>query len=194
MAIGKEIEATFLDIDKDACRNRLKEAGATLVQPEILMCRSVFDTGRNSFLRVRDEGRRVTITYKRVEELSLTGVNEVNVEVDNYENAVALLEASGLRLKAHQATLREEWSLNGAEITIDTWPAIPTYTEIEGPSTKIVEETAMKLGFSMKNAFYGSVDHIYEHYYGINPEDVNYCSEIVMGKVPAFLAGKNPIV
>jgi len=190
MTIGKEIEAAFIDIDKDEYRSRLKEAGATLVQPEVLMCRSVFDTGPSSFLRVRDEGRRVIVTYKKVDDLSLTGVNEVNVEVDNYKNAVTLLEAAGLKIKARQATLREEWRLGEAEITIDTWPALPPYTEIEGPSVEAVEAAATKLGFAMDEAFYGSVDQIYKHYYGVEVEDVNYCPEIILGKMPAFLKGK----
>lgn len=193
MSIGKEIEATFLDIDKVSYRKQLKKIGAKLIQPEILMRRSVFDTGPNSFLRVRDEGQQITITYKNVEELSLTGVNEVNIEVDSYENAVALLEASGFKIKARQATLREEWSLGDTEITIDTWPALPSFTEIEGKSPETVEKVAAKLGFLMKDAFYGSVDQIYKYYYGVKTEDVNYCPEIVLGKVPAFLVGKELI-
>ena len=69
--MNKEIEATFLDIDKADYRSRLEDAGAKLIQSEILMKRAVFDTGAHSFLRVRDEGRRIVATYKRIEDLSL---------------------------------------------------------------------------------------------------------------------------
>lgn len=38
-----EIEATFIDINKDELRKKLKQAGAKLLQPEVLMKRVVFD-------------------------------------------------------------------------------------------------------------------------------------------------------
>lgn len=188
--MNKEIEASFLGINKDEYRLRLKKVGATLIQPEVLMRRSVFDTGPSSFVRVRDEERRIVMTYKKINELSLTGVDEVNIEVDNYDDAVLLLESAGLKLKARQETLREEWSLDGVEITIDTWPALPSFTEIEGLNSESVEEVAKKLGFSLKDAHYGSVDEIYHHYYGVSQDEVNYCPEIIFDKTPAFLAGK----
>ena len=187
MSIGKEIEATFLDIDKDRYRNTLERSGARLIQPEILMRRSVFDTGEHSFLRVRDEGGRIVMTYKNVKKLSLDGVDEVNVVVSNYENVITLLECAGLKLKARQETLRETWMLDGAEIAIDTWPALPAFTEIEGPSEECVRKIAEKLGFTMNDALYGSVDEIYHHYYGVSQEDVNYCPEIIFDKKPLFL-------
>ncbi len=37
-----EIEATFIDINKDELRKKLKQAGAKLLQPEVLMKRVVF--------------------------------------------------------------------------------------------------------------------------------------------------------
>lgn len=187
--MNKEIEATFLDIDKNEYRAKLKKAGAKMIHPEVLMRRTVFDAGPGSFLRVRDEGQKIVMTYKNIEKLSLDGVNEVNVEVDSYENTITLLTAAGLKVKALQATLREKWVLGDVEITLDTWPALPPYTEIEGPSAKKVKDIAGKLGFSMDDALYGSVDEIYHHYYGVDQNDVNYCPEIVIGKTPAFLDG-----
>ncbi len=61
-----EIEAQFLDIDKDAIRDKLKEIGATLEKPEVLMKRVVFNTGPHSFARVRDEGDKIVMTFKNV--------------------------------------------------------------------------------------------------------------------------------
>ena len=59
-----EIEAVFLDINKDELRKKLEEFGAELVQPERLMRRTAFDLGRHEFARVRNEGDKVTMTYK----------------------------------------------------------------------------------------------------------------------------------
>ena len=39
-----------------------------------------------------------------------------------------------------------------------------------------------KLGFKMSDAFYGSVDQIYHHYYGVSQKSVNTCPEIVLGR------------
>ena len=63
--MNNEIEASFLDIDKDEIRAKLKAAGATLGYAEVLMRRVVFDTGPHSFARVRDEGDKIVMTYKR---------------------------------------------------------------------------------------------------------------------------------
>lgn len=188
--LAKEFEATFLDIDKDAYREQLAQAGATCVKSETMMRRVVFDTGPHSFLRVRDEGDKIVMTFKQVDQLALDGVDESNVDVSNYEDTITILEAAGLRIKARQTTLREIWQLDGAEITIDTWSQLPPYTEIEGESPEAVEKVARKLGFEMSEAIFGSVDQIYHHYYGVSQEAVNSCPEIVPDKVPAFLEGK----
>lgn len=188
--LSKEIEATFLDIDKDAYRAQLTALGATCVKPETLMRRTIFDTGPHSYLRVRDEGHQILMTYKRVDRPSLDGVDEANVVVSDYDDTITILESAGLHLKARQTTLREIWRLNDVEITIDTWSQLPSYTEIEGPTAASVEETATKLGFNIEDALYGSVDEIYHHYYGVSHESVNTCPEIVLDKIPAFLEGK----
>lgn len=53
-----EIEAQFLDIDKDVMRSKLKEIGAELKKPEVLMRRVVFDLGKHAFARVLGHGSR----------------------------------------------------------------------------------------------------------------------------------------
>lgn len=59
-----EIEVKFCQIDIDDVRQRLKAAGAICVQPMRLMRRQVFylvDRTKDAYLRVRDEGDKVTI-------------------------------------------------------------------------------------------------------------------------------------
>ncbi len=168
-----EIEATFINIDKADLRNRLKAAGGKLLQAETLMTRHVFGIDEHSFARVRNEGNRITITYKRNDSLTLGGAREINLTVDDYDAAVALLRTFGLQVKAVQETLREEWELNGVEIDIDTWPWIPSYVEVEGPSAKQVKQVAGLLGFQMSDAIYGSVDEVYKKYFDVTSDDVN---------------------
>ena len=173
--MNNEIEAQFLDIDKDEIRKRLEEAGAKLVKPEVLMKRTVFDVGPHTFARVRDEGGgKIVMTYKNVrDDTSIMGTKEVNVEIDSYENGVLLMASCGLEKKAEQESYRETWMLGPVEICIDTWPWIPTFVEIEGPSEELVWETAEKLGLDKTKAKFGSVDTTYQHYYGIDTDTVN---------------------
>lgn len=182
-----EIEATFLNINKDELRAKLKQLGGKLIQEEKLMRRVIFDMGPHAFVRVRDEGNKITITYKQVDELSLSGSKEINLEVNDYESAIQLLKVCGLEPKAYQETLREEWELDGVELDIDTWPWLPTYVEIEGPSEPEVKSVAAKLGFNMTDAHYGSVDEVYKLYYNVTNEDINTCPQIRFTDPPSWL-------
>ena len=173
--MNNEIEAQFLDINKNEIREKLKAIGAKCVKPEVLMKRRVFDTGPHSFARVRDEGGgKIVMTYKNVsDDKSIFGTKEVNVEIDNFENGFLFLKGCGLEVKAEQESYRETWEYGKVEICIDTWPWIPTFIEIEGPSEKSVWDTAKKLGLSRSQAKFGSVDTTYEHYYGVDTDIVN---------------------
>jgi adenylate cyclase class 2 len=173
--MNNEIEAQFLDINKDEIRAKLKEIGAALVKPEVLMRRIVFYTGEHSFARVRDEGAgKIVMTYKNVSnDKSIMGTKEVNVVIDNYENGILFMKGCGLREKAEQESYRETWTFGDAEICIDTWPWIPTFIEIEAPTEPEVWDVAEKLGYTKEQAKFGSVDSTYNHYYGVDEDIVN---------------------
>ena len=178
--MNNEIEASFLDVDKDDLRKKLKAAGAECIKPEIMMRRTVFDSGPHSFARVRDEGDKIVMTYKNFEdEDSIMGVKEVNLIVNNYDDAVKFIAGCGLEQKAVQETYRETWILDGVEITIDTWPWIPTYSEIEGPSEEAVWSVAERLGFKKEDAMFGAVDKIYNHYYGVDTDIVDFETPVI---------------
>lgn len=191
--MNNEIEAQFLDIDKNEVRRKLEEIGAKLVKPEVMMRRVVFYTGEHSFARVRDEGAgKIVMTYKNIsDDNSILGTKEVNVTIDNYENGILFLKGCGLEEKAEQESYRETWKYGEVEICIDTWPWIPTFMEVEGPSEELVWETAGKLGFSKEQAKFGSVDTTYQHYYGIDTDVVNlYTPKILFDMEPPEWARK----
>jgi adenylate cyclase class 2 len=172
--MGNEIEATFYDIDKDEIRAKLKDLGAKLIYPEFLMRRKVYDMGRGSFARVRQEGNGVVMTYKSyTDDTVITGCKEVNVKVDDYDAANLFMQGIGMKIKADQDSYRELWELDGVEITIDTWPWIPTYIEVEGPSEDAVWTVSGKLGYKKEDAHFGSVDRVYNYYYGVDMDIVN---------------------
>lgn len=187
-----EIEATFLEVDKDEIRQKLQQLGGNLIQSEVLMRRIVFDLHSNhAFARVRDENNRVVLTYKNHINDTITGTEEINVEVSSYQDTIAILKACGLRAKSDEDSYRETWELNGVEVTIDTWPWIPTYIEIEGPSPEAVASTANQLGYDIKDSVIGSVDEVYKLYYDVCSEYINeQLSEFKFVDAPRELTNK----
>ena len=194
-----EIEAKWVDVSHTELRKKLTDIGANLVHPEVLMRRVVFNSIGNKlgeWARVRDEGDRITMSYKRVDdETTATGMSEVTLSIDDFDKGVKFLTEIGLERKAFQETKRELWKLGNAEITLDTWPWLPQLIEIEASSEMELSEIADKLGFSMSNAMYASADYVYTKYYDMDIDDINQgrdgWSEIVFTKqVPKWLEAK----
>ena len=183
-----EIEAKFLNVDKENIRKLLKNIGAELVAPERLMNRAVFDGKRKpEYYRVRNEGSQITMSFKREEKRSIEGMKEICLTVDNYDNAVEFLTSLAGKPKALQETYRESWVKDGVEIDIDTWPWIPSFIEIEGKSAEAVEEIADKLGLKMVDAKYGSVGIAYRQVFDVTDEDINDMPEIKFTNIPEWL-------
>jgi adenylate cyclase class 2 len=181
-----EIEAKFLRINPEAIRSRLKEIGAICKQPMKDMHRVIFRSnamdGKHAYLRVRDEGYRVAMTYKQFDEMSLTGAKEIEFAVSDYESAVALLKAIGLESRSVQETRREIWHLGDVEVVIDEWPWIDQFIEIEAPTEDGVKETAERLGLDWNDAAFGDVMTAYRAEYphlGDSPRDMVYNLPVV---------------
>ena len=164
-----EIEVKFANIDIEAVRGALKSMGAICNQPMRLMRRVIIETDelaeRHAFVRVRDEGDRVTLTYKQFDEASLTGAKEIEVSVSDFDATVALLERVNLVHKSFQESRRETWQLGEVEVVLDEWPGLKPYVEIEGPTEIAVKNAAWSLGFAWSDAVFGSVTEVYQLHY-----------------------------
>jgi adenylate cyclase, class 2 len=188
-----ELEAKFININKEEIRTKLKNLGAELVYEERLMRRKVYEHPINKnddWFRVRDEGDRVTLSYKKLNNRSVSGMEEIMFVVPDFDQACRFLENTHLQYLSYQETKREMWLLDTAEITIDTWPWIPTLLEIEDHSEEKVAETASKLGFDMKDALYGSVENVYVKHYDVTERDVCDWPEITFIEIPEWLIKK----
>ncbi len=179
-----EYEATFININKDEVRKRFCEAGAELVRPEYLQKRIPFDLPKekrkdSAWLRVRDEGDKITLSLKMIDGDKIEDQKEICLEVNNFGDAVELLRAIGCESKSYQETKRELWRLNGVDITIDEWPFLDPFVEIEGDSEKAVKEVSEKLGFNYAHALFCAVGTLYQMKYGFHPNEINGLEELV---------------
>ena len=191
-----EVEAKFPDIDPNSLREKLRSLGAVLEYPEVLMRRKVFDYEDNrlykigGWIRVRDEGDRVTFTYKQLNDRTLHGTKEVEVIVDNFDKTCELLLAIGLKQKSYQEPKREKWKLNGVEITIDTWPWIPTVVEVEAADEASVKKAVELLGLDWSQTMHGSVENIYQMHYDFSDEEIDKWESITFIPEPEWLLVK----
>jgi len=185
----KEIEATFLSVDKDSMRAKLKRAGFELKTHEYMMRRKTFDfshitPGRNKWGRVRQESNKVTMAIKEVRGSGINETYEVELIVNDFDTASAFFEACNAPAKAFQENMREVWARDGVEVTIDTWPGLNPFVEIEGANEKIVQEISNELGFDFGKAVFGSIDLVYEKEIGIPAETIIRLSEITFANPP----------
>ena len=180
-----EIEAKFLNVDHDVLRKRLAGIGAVLEKPKRMMRRTVFDypdsriERSRSRLRVRDEGDRVTITYKSPHKDDQY-VDETETTVGSYEIMVELLQSIGLVAYSNQESTREVWRWGTTEIMLDEWPWVKPFMEIEGPDEAAIKACAGQLGLQWERAVFGSAEAVYQaEYPGIeNDESLGAISQI----------------
>jgi adenylate cyclase class 2 len=188
-----EYEALFVDIKKDEIRRRLQSAGAKITKPEFLQKRTAFSLPGNkdsqsTWLRVRDEGDKVTMSIKKLQGRQIHDQQEICLTIDSYDGAVDLLMAMDCRKKAYQESKRELWVLDGVEITIDEWPFLEPFVEVEGKSEQEVKAVSEKIGFDWRQARFCAVGTLYEEKYGVSLDEINNNTpRIVFGEKNPFL-------
>lgn len=171
-----EIEVKFINVNVDDIRERLRALGAKCAQPMRRMRRVLIEQpeheAEHSFIRIRDQGDKITLTFKRRARAKLNRINdtkEIEVEVSNFEDTVELFKEAGWSPKTYQENRRETWLLDDAEVVIDEWPWLSPQIEIEAEEEAVVRSVAEKLGLDWDDAFYGHIDDVYETEYTFAP-------------------------
>ena len=191
-----EIEAKWLNIDIEQFRLRLSEIGAKMISSERLMVRRIYDfpdsrlQDSGGWVRLRDEGYKVTLSYKQLNDRTLHGTKEVTVVVDSMDNTNVFLESMGLVSKSLQETKRESWKLGDVEIELDTWPWIPSFIEIEANSEQEMKHVAEKLRLNLADALHGSVETAYQAVFDVSEEEIIGMKNIQFSEVPDWLEEK----
>lgn len=191
-----EIEAKWLNIDLSLMRKKLLDVGAELVAKERLMTRKVYDFPDKrlekigGWVRVRDEGDKITLSYKQLNDRTVNGTKEVTVVVDDFETTCNFLDSIGMKSHSFQETKRESWKLGSSEVELDTWPWIPSFIEIEAEKEEELKSAATRLGLDYSNALHGSVETAYQAIYDVSEEEIDNWEEIRFIEVPEWLASK----
>ncbi len=189
-----EIEAKFLNQQHGVIRERLRDIGSVCTAPMRLMRRAIIDypdrrlqTGTpNSYIRVRDEGDKVTLTYKQFTSLSVGGAQEIEIIVDSFENTTKIFTSIGLEVVSFQESKRETWKFEDCEIVLDEWPWLNPYIEIESDSEEKLIVLTDKLRLNWDDAVFGDVMIAYRAQYP------HLTSEQTVGKLPE-VKFSNPI-
>lgn len=122
-----------------------------------------------AFIRLRDEGDKVTLAYKQRLEMdedgaSDGGMKEVEVVVSDFEGTAQILRELGFKEKFYQENKRTRYLLDGVNLEFDSWPLIPTYLEIEGKSWKEVGAMIARLGLPEKDKKICTATQVYSQY------------------------------
>lgn len=188
-----EFEAKFLNINVDSLQKKLIQIGALQTNPKKLMRRKIFDlpftTPHKQWVRVRDEGDKITITLKRIlNTTKIDGMREVEFAVEKFDIACEFLTLCGLVPVSYQENYRENWNYNGAFLSIDTWPGLAPFLEIEGTDESTVRSVAQKLELDFNHSLFGPVDVVYEYILGIPADTFNTIGELTFESIAHVLA------
>lgn len=169
----EEFEIKFLNVDKDALEQKLVSLSAKKIG-DYHYRRVNFDypdfrlDKQGAWLRLRDEGERVTLTFKQRIGWDKTsgkndeGMYEKETIVTDFDATREILLKTGLIEKMYQENKRTRYVLDGVECDIDSWPLLNPYIEIEGDSWDKVYTLAEKLGFKKEDAKIFSANQIYK--------------------------------
>jgi len=169
----QEIEAKFLDIDPEKIQKKLEEIGAKKVG-EYFYRRRVFDypdwrlDKDHSWLRLRDEGEKITLSFKKRLGVDSSGVGandsgmeEVEIVVNDFDKTAELILKLGFIEKHYAENKRIRWEKDGIEFDIDTYPDLNPYLEIESSSWGKVDEAIRLLELDPKDKKIFSTNQIY---------------------------------
>lgn len=165
-----EYEARVLEINKEELEKKLKNLGAEKIA-DFDYRRRVYDFNpkeEERWIRLRTNGKKTTLTIKEIKSQEIDGTEETEIEVSDFEKTNIILNKLGYIEKSYQENKRTRWSLDGVEIDIDTWPYIPTYVEIEGKSTKDVEDMIEKLNINKEKVTTVDVQDVFKQFYKID--------------------------
>lgn len=178
--VYEEIEVKFLNIDPKKIQQKLLKLGAKKVFEKTYR-RKIYDhpdlrlDQKGAWVRLRDEGEKITLTFKqrlgiKDNEGNDDGVEEIEFEVSDFDKAQIFLERIELKEKGYQENKRIRYMLGNIEVDIDYWPLLNPYLEIEAKSWKDIDKAIKLLELNPKDKKIFSTMQVYK-LVGINTND-----------------------
>lgn len=167
---NKEIEYKYFNVDTKALRDRLKSVNAKMVRPKIVMRMIRFTHPKNkpdSYIRIRDEGTRITMTSKT--NLDDKFVTEYEIQISSFNQGINILESLGCKKIYDLEKFRETWTFMDAEIVIDSLPGTTEYVEIEGQDENQIIKIQHILGLDEPDT---RKYDLYESEYGVKSSQI----------------------
>ncbi len=165
----KEIETRFLDIDKDQLAQKLAALGAIdkgeeKLEEIIFHAADLSWVGKKKFVRLRKKKDRTVLTYKENVGQTVDSAQEIELEVSDVGKCSEFLGKLGLQPIRRLEKYRHTFELDGVTIDIDTWPKIPPYVEIEGPSVESLKRVCGTLNMDWEKRFDGDAREVFRRY------------------------------
>lgn len=168
----EEIEVKFLNIDPIELENKLNSLGAKKIFDR-LYHRSLFDypelklNAKGAYLRLRDEGNKITLCFKQRLGIGQNGENdkdmeEIEVIVSDFENTAQIFLSVGFIEKFYEENRRVRFELQDVEFDIDYWPLINPYLEIEAKSWEEIDKAINLLGLSKTDQKIFTTNQVYK--------------------------------
>jgi len=167
---NREIEANFLEIDKEAVVKKLRELGANDLGEDTLKEAIFYDKEGKwqyedlKFVRIRKTPSGIFVTFKHQEAPTAVGTKEIEFTAGDFDKVKDFLVEVGLVFYREQEKRRHKFKLGEVIADIDTWPSIPTYIELEGPAEEAIKEAAILLGFDWSKALFCLAPEVIENY------------------------------
>lgn len=162
----KEYEYNFHEFNKEEIIRNIKKHGGKKFG--IFLFRVMLFihplNNKNSYIRVRDEGHRITMTYKKVDIGEFQEEDEIII--DNFDSAVKILIGIGCKKKFYYEKIREIYYIGNTEIDFQMDPGKQETMEIESTSRKELDNIVKKIGVDKKNRIKNKIN-LYNEKFGI---------------------------
>lgn len=173
-----EFETKVLDINIEEIVKKLRELGAK-ESPEVLLRRFVFDMESDNaeWLRLRTNGTKTTLAYKHkiIGNIAIGKTIEIETDIADFDKTSQILSKIPFKRVLYQENKTHIFHLNDIEFSIDTWPQLGSYLEIESTSIEKVQEGLRLLGLAGKDIGDKDISEIYIEKVGF---DLNSVSEL----------------
>lgn len=162
----REYEYCYLNFDKNEIISKIKKLNGSK-KGIFLFKVMVFHHPNNKkdcFVRIRDEGDKITLTYKT--NMNDKFVNEYEIQIDNFKTGIQILEQMGCKKNYYYEKIREIWTIGDSEVVFDMNPGKPERMEVESVNKQKLDDLTIKLGLKPSEGTNFNDMKVYEDLFG----------------------------